>query len=220
MHKGRLEAITDGVIAVIITIMVLEMKAPPGTDFAALASTLPEFITYALSYTNIAIFWNNHHHMLQVSERVDGRSLWANMFLLFWLSLVPFVIRWMDESGFAADCGLWLCSCDGRDRLSFAGADAYCVQRRGFGLGARRRKRFEREAFTLDLRRGDSTCLCSTVDRDHALYCYCAHMVCARPAYRKEHLSGLPGLARRAACLGLFRGAGRALGVPMQGRHA
>jgi TMEM175 potassium channel family protein len=102
MHKGRLEAFTDGVIAVIITIMVLEMKAPPGADFAALASTLPEFITYALSYTNVAIFWNNHHHMLRVSERVDGRSLWANMFLLYWLSLVPFVIRWMDESGFAA----------------------------------------------------------------------------------------------------------------------
>jgi uncharacterized membrane protein len=102
MHKGRLEAFTDGVIAVIITIMVLEMKAPPGTDFAALASTLPVFITYALSYTNVAIFWNNHHHMLQVSQRVDGRSLWANMFLLFWLSLVPFVIRWMDETGFAA----------------------------------------------------------------------------------------------------------------------
>jgi uncharacterized membrane protein len=102
MHKGRLEAFTDGVIAVIITIMVLEMKAPPGADFFALASTLPVFITYALSYTNVAIFWNNHHHMLQVSERVDGRSLWANLFLLFWLSLVPFVIRWMDETGFAA----------------------------------------------------------------------------------------------------------------------
>jgi uncharacterized membrane protein len=102
MHKGRLEAITDGVIAVIITIMVLEMKAPPGADFAALASTLPVFITYALSYTNVAIFWNNHHHMLQISERVDGRVLWPNMFLLFWLSLVPFVIRWMDETGFAA----------------------------------------------------------------------------------------------------------------------
>jgi uncharacterized membrane protein len=101
MHKGRLEAFTDGMIADIITIMVLEMKAPPRADFAALASTLPGFITYALSYTNVAIFWNNHHHMLQVSERVDGRSLWANLFLLFWLSLVPFVIRWM-ETEFAA----------------------------------------------------------------------------------------------------------------------
>ncbi|MGH6848405.1 MAG: TMEM175 family protein [Methylocella sp.] len=102
MHKGRLEAFTDGVIAVIITIMVLEMKVPHGSDIAALASTLPVFLTYVLSYTNVAIFWNNHHHMRQVSQHVDGRSLWANMFLLFWLSLVPFVIRWMDETDFAA----------------------------------------------------------------------------------------------------------------------
>jgi uncharacterized membrane protein len=102
MHKGRLEAFTDGVIAIIITIMVLEMKVPHGSDFAALASSTPVFVTYALSYTNVAIFWNNHHHMLQASQRVDGRSLWANMFLLFWLSLVPFVIRWMEETEFAA----------------------------------------------------------------------------------------------------------------------
>lgn len=102
MHKGRLEAFTDGVLAVIITIMVLEMKAPPGADLGALAATLPIFITYALSFTNVAIFWNNHHHMLQASKRVDGRALWANLFLLFWLSLVPFVIRWMDETSFAA----------------------------------------------------------------------------------------------------------------------
>ncbi len=102
MHKGRLEAFTDGVIAVVITVMVLEMKAPPGAGFAALGSTLPMFLTYALSYTNVAIFWNNHHHMLQASKRVDGRALWANMFLLFWLALVPFVIRWMDETDFAA----------------------------------------------------------------------------------------------------------------------
>jgi len=102
MHKGRLEAFTDGVIAIIITIMVLEMKVPHGSDFAALAASAPVFLTYALSYTNVAIFWNNHHHMLQASQRVDGRSLWANLFLLFWLSLIPFVIRWMDETDFAA----------------------------------------------------------------------------------------------------------------------
>jgi uncharacterized membrane protein len=102
MHKGRLEAFTDGVIAVIITVMVLEMKTPPGADLAALWPMLPVFLTYALSYTNVAIFWNNHHHMLQASKRVDGRALWANMFLLFWLALVPFVIRWMDETDFAA----------------------------------------------------------------------------------------------------------------------
>ncbi len=203
MHKGRLEAFTDGVIAVIITIMVLEMKAPPGTDFAALASTLPVFITYALSYTNVAIFWNNHHHMLQVSQRVDGRSLWANMFLLFWLSLVPFVIRWMEDTGFAAlptaAYGLVLVMA----AIGYLLLERMLIACNGtdFGLGARSRKRFEREAFTLDLRRGDSAGLCSTVDRDHALYCYCAHMVYSRPAYRKEHLSGLRGVARlRAAC--------------------
>lgn len=102
MGKGRLEAFTDGVIAIIITIMVLEMKVPHGADFAALQSSLPVFLTYVLSYVNVGIFWNNHHHMLHATERVDGKVLWANLFLLFWLSLVPFVIRWMDETGFTA----------------------------------------------------------------------------------------------------------------------
>jgi uncharacterized membrane protein len=97
MHKGRLEAFTDGVIAVIITIMVLEMKAPPGADLAARINSagVPHLCAELHQ-------WNNHHHMLQVSQRVGGRSLWANMFLLFWLSLVPFVIRWMEETDFAA----------------------------------------------------------------------------------------------------------------------
>ena len=91
-----------GVVAIIITIMVLDMKVPDGTDLAALMSGLPVFLAYVLSYTNVGIFWNNHHHMLHVSERVNGNVLWANLFLLFWLSLVPFVIRWMDDSDFAA----------------------------------------------------------------------------------------------------------------------
>jgi uncharacterized membrane protein len=99
MGKGRLEAFTDGVIAIIITIMVLEIKVPQGTDFASLQAGLPIFLTYVLSYVNVGIFWNNHHHMLHAAERVDGRVLWANLFLLFWLSLVPFVIRWIDEAG-------------------------------------------------------------------------------------------------------------------------
>jgi uncharacterized membrane protein len=102
MGKGRLEAFTDGVIAIIITIMVLEMKVPKGADFAALQSSLPAFLAYVLSYVNVGIFWNNHHHMLHATERIDGKVLWANLFLLFWLSLVPFVIRWMDETGFTA----------------------------------------------------------------------------------------------------------------------
>jgi TMEM175 potassium channel family protein len=102
MGKERLEAFTDGVVAIIITIMVLEMKVPQGADFAALQSSLPVFLAYVLSYVNVGIFWNNHHHMLHATERVDGKVLWANLFLLFSLSLVPFVIRWMDETGFTA----------------------------------------------------------------------------------------------------------------------
>src|SRR6516162_9005 len=102
MTKGRLEAFTDGVVAIIITIMVLEMKVPPGSDIGALQAGLPIFLVYVLSYINIGIFWNNHHHMLHATERVDGRVLWANLFLLFWMSLVPFVIRWIDEAGFRA----------------------------------------------------------------------------------------------------------------------
>jgi uncharacterized membrane protein len=100
--KGRLEAFTDGVIAIVITIMVLEIKVPPGADVAALESTLPIFLAYVLSFVNVGIFWNNHHHMLHATTRIDGRVLWANLFLLFWLSLVPFVIRWIDEDGFEA----------------------------------------------------------------------------------------------------------------------
>ncbi len=102
MGKGRLEAFTDGVIAIVITIMVLDMKVPAGSDLAALSSALPIFLVYALSYTNVAIFWNNHHHMLHATECIDGKVLWANLFLLFWISLMPFVIRWMDEAAFTA----------------------------------------------------------------------------------------------------------------------
>src|SRR5260370_7669684 len=102
MEKQRLEAFTDGVMAVIITIMVLELKGLSGSDFLSLTSSLPVFLAYALSFTNVGIFWNNHHHMLQITECINGMVLWANLFLLFWLSLVPFVIRWMDETHFAA----------------------------------------------------------------------------------------------------------------------
>jgi uncharacterized membrane protein len=102
MGKGRLEAFTDGVIAIVITIMVLEIKAPPKADLAALWSLFPILSAYVLSFVNVGIFWNNHHHMLQATARVDGRVLWANLSLLFWISLVPLVIRWIDETGFEA----------------------------------------------------------------------------------------------------------------------
>jgi uncharacterized membrane protein len=102
MGKGRLEAFSDGVIAIVITIMVLEIKVPAGASPSALLSTLPILLVYALSYANVGIFWNNHHHLLHATERVNGTVLWANLLLLFWLSLVPFVIRWIDEANFAA----------------------------------------------------------------------------------------------------------------------
>jgi len=100
MRTARLEAFTDGVVAIIITIMVLEIRVPRGADLASLQADVPVLLAYLLSYVNVGIFWNNHHHMLHVTERVNGRVLWANLALLFWLSLVPFVIRWIDEAGF------------------------------------------------------------------------------------------------------------------------
>jgi uncharacterized membrane protein len=102
MTKGRLEAFSDGVIAIIITIMVLEMKTPSGVDLIALRSVMPVFVSYVLSFVFVGIYWNNHHHLLQAVRHVNGRILWANLHLLFWLSLTPFVTRWMGESHFAA----------------------------------------------------------------------------------------------------------------------
>lgn len=102
MEKNRLEAFSDGVIAIIITIMVLEMHAPQGTDFAALAPVLPVFLSYVLSFIYVGIYWNNHHHMLHTIKRVGGGVLWANLHLLFWLSLFPFATRWLGENHLAA----------------------------------------------------------------------------------------------------------------------
>jgi len=99
--KGRLEAFTDGVMAVIITIMVLELKAPEGADLGALQPLMPAFLTYVLSFVYLGIYWNNHHHMLHATERVNGAILWANLHLLFWLSLVPFITGWMGENHFS-----------------------------------------------------------------------------------------------------------------------
>jgi uncharacterized membrane protein len=101
MGKGRLEAFSDGVIAVIITIMVLELKVPHGAELSALAPLVPTFLTYVLSFANVAIYWNNHHHLYHAVHHVTGGTLWANMHLLFWLSLVPFCTGWMDENHYA-----------------------------------------------------------------------------------------------------------------------
>lgn len=102
MEKGRLEAFSDGVIAIIITIMVLELKVPHGASIATLQPLIPVFFSYVLSFIYLAIYWNNHHHLLQAVNYVNGRILWANLHLLFWLSLVPFATGWMGENHFAA----------------------------------------------------------------------------------------------------------------------
>src|SRR5215469_10726541 len=102
MGKGRLEAFSDGVLAVIITVMVLEMKVPQGLTLDALGPVLPVFLVYVLSFINVGIYWNNQHHMLHAVERIDGRVMWANLHLLFWLSLLPFTTGWMGENHFAA----------------------------------------------------------------------------------------------------------------------
>ncbi len=102
MKKGRLEAFSDGVLAIIITIMVLELKVPHGADLASLLPLFPVFVSYILSFIYIGIYWNNHHHLLHTLTNVSGSVLWANLHLLFWLSLVPFVTGWMGENDFAA----------------------------------------------------------------------------------------------------------------------
>ena len=101
MTKGRLEAFSDGVIAVVITIMVLELHVPEGGDWAAVAPLVPVFLTYVMSFVVVGIYWNNHHHMLQAADRINGRILWANLHLLFWLSLMPFATGWMGQNHFA-----------------------------------------------------------------------------------------------------------------------
>ena len=101
MHKGRLEAFSDGVIAIIITIMVLELEIPHESDLAALLPLLPKFLSYTLSFVYLGIYGNNHHHLLQAARQINGSVLWANLHLLFWLSLIPFVTGWMGENNFA-----------------------------------------------------------------------------------------------------------------------
>lgn len=102
MGKGRLEAFSDGVLAIIITIMVLEMKVPHGNDLASLKPLLPVFISYILSFGYVAIYWNNHHHLLHAAHKINGKVMWANSHLLFWLSLMPFTSGWMGENHFSS----------------------------------------------------------------------------------------------------------------------
>ena len=125
MSKDRMEAFSDGVIAIIITVMVLELKIPQGADLAALRPLYPVFLSYVLSFINLGIYWNNHHHLLQAVERVNGSVLWANLHLLFWLSLLPFATTWMGENNFST----WPVALYGLDLL--LAACAYFLLARG-----------------------------------------------------------------------------------------
>ncbi|MBA4317570.1 MAG: hypothetical protein C0412_04140 [Flavobacterium sp.] len=102
MNKSRLEAFSDGVLAIIITIMILEIKAPEDDSFESLKALIPVFLSYVLSFVYVGIYWNNHHHMLQVVKKINGSILWSNLFLLFWLSLIPFATSWIGEHHFSA----------------------------------------------------------------------------------------------------------------------
>ena len=171
MNSARLEAFTDGVIAIIITIMVLEIHVPKGHDLAALREEVPLFLAYVLSYINVGIFWNNHHHMLQVTERVDGRVLWANLGLLFWLSLVPFVIRWIDEAGFTTAPVARLRRRAGRRRdcVPDPRAHHHCRERTGVEPGGRGGLRFQGPHVADALRARGGPGLCRAVDFHRAL---------------------------------------------------
>ena len=124
MSKGRLEAFSDAVIAILMTIMVLGLAAPRGSDPASLAPLAPVFVSYGLSFVFLGIYWNNHHHLLQVAQRVDGRVLWANLHLLFWLSLIPFVTAWTGGTRFAT----WPVAAYGAVQL-LAGSAFYLLSR-------------------------------------------------------------------------------------------
>ncbi len=177
MTKGRLEAFSDGVIAVIITIMVLELKVPHDADPKALAPLIPVFLSYVLSFVFVGIYWNNHHHMFHAVHHVNGATLWANLHLLFWLSLVPFVTGWMDESHFAAPqvaaYGLVL----------LGAACAYYVLTRALLAGAG--EGLQGKDLGRHLRRRDSARLRAPLDRMRPVRAGGRDLAVPRPALRK-----------------------------------
>ena len=172
--------------------MVLEIKVPKGADFAALQAGLPIFLDYALSYVNVGIFWNNHHHMLHATERINGRVLWSNLFLLFWLSLIPFVIRWMDEAGItplptAAYGAVLVMAAIGYTMLQraiIAAKRPHVAPRDGT------RQRRQGEALARSLLCRSPLCLPEPLDWSCAVHRRHHPMVRARPAYRDSRLSG------------------------------
>jgi uncharacterized membrane protein len=182
MTKGRMEAFSDGVFAVIITIMVLEMKAPNGTSLSALQPVLPDFLTYILSFVYVGIYWNNHHHLMQAAEHVSGGILWANLHLLFWLSLTPFVTAWLGQNDFAP----WPVALYGIVML-FAGTAYFILTK---SLIAHHGKDSTLAASIGDDRKGKmSLAAYAPVDRLRLLRRCRHHVANPRPAYRKSAAS-------------------------------
>ena len=186
MSTGRLEAFSDGVIAILITIMILELKVPHEATLAALRPVLPVFLTYVLSYVFLGIYWSNHHHLLHATKRVNGGVLWANLHLLFWLSLIPFVTGWMGDNGFrpvpTAIYGVVLLLASiaylhsrARDRGRGRGV---------VGAGGRHRQRHEGANLHTAVRARDSTLLRRLLARARDLHLRGAHVAGPRPPNR------------------------------------
>ena len=165
MGKNRLEAFSDGVIAIIITIMVLEMKVPHGKGIETLVPLIPVFLSYVLSFVYLGIYWNNHHHMLYACQQVTGPMLWANLHLLFWLSLIPFATGWMGENHFGCTISaLWCCASDGRGRILDIETTDHCVAGSRFNSQKSYRRRLEGQAVAGAVRRGHSFGLLASMD--------------------------------------------------------
>jgi uncharacterized membrane protein len=187
MTKGRLEAFSDGVIAIIITIMVLEMKVPHGDRLEDLVPLVPTFLSYVLSFIYVGIYWNNHHHMLQAATTVTGAMMWANLYLLFWLSLFPFATGWMGQNHFtAAPTALY-------GAVLLMAAVAYLVlqqaihsrPRARFNSQKGSRARLEGKAIISAVCRGDPCNVTCNLDRSGGLCVGCTDLADSGPAYRK-----------------------------------
>ncbi len=185
MGKNRMEAFSDGVLAIIITIMVLELKIPLGSDFASLKPLLPVFFSYILSFVYLGIYWNNHHHMLHVTEHVSGSILWANLHLLFWLSLFPFVtgVDGREPLRSRADHPLWRSAVHGCRCLLYPAAGHHRKARPGIPAGYCRWKRFQRKDLAVHLCRCDWNGFCRFMDLASALCSCCGDVADPGPPH-------------------------------------
>ena len=202
MTKARLEAFSDGVIAILITIMVLELHVPHEATWSALGPLVPIFLTYVLSFVFLGIYWNNHHHMLHAADRINGKVLWANLHLLFWLSLIPFVTGWMGQNHFAPIPTRRL-----RHRHAVRGdrvlhPGAYARRRAGtrFEAGARHRPRSQRQAVGRAVGDRDWACVRQSVDGGCDLCERRADVARAGQANRKAGAAGRSSRARSDPC--------------------